>query len=206
VLTQLQVGAPCCCPRSLRPICIARDWCHKLHSLYRTRRRRRARCCCFSTRRALSCDRSARTAMTTCRSFAQLGQNCKQPRLMRKMMKEAGAVLKAFVVVFRNNVDDLPLLTAGGSLGAAVKAPTSTIASAEWLGCADGTRRTQQRSRMQRTSASYNLKRATCHMPRVPCDGPDAALFLQHSMRTRSNVQHSGPVFRAQPARRSACS
>ena len=89
--------------------------------------------------------------MTTCRSFAQLGQNCKQPRLMRKMMKEAGAVLKAFVVVFRNNVDDLPLLTAGGSLGAAVKAPTSTIASAEWLGCADGTRRTQQRSRMQRT-------------------------------------------------------
>ena len=58
--------------------------------------------------------------MTTCRSFAQLGQNCKQPRLMRKMMKEAGAVLKAFVVVFRNNVDDLPLLTAGGSLGAAV--------------------------------------------------------------------------------------
>ena len=42
----------------------------------------------------------------------KLGQNCKQPRLMRKMMKEAGAVLKAFVVVFRNNVDDLPLLTA----------------------------------------------------------------------------------------------
>ena len=94
---------------------------------------------------------AARTAMTTCRSFAQLGQNCKQPRLMRKMMKEAGAVLKAFVVVFRNNVDDLPLLTAGGSLGAAVKAPSSTIASAEWLRCADGTRRTQQRSRMQRT-------------------------------------------------------
>ena len=161
--------------RSLRPICIARDWCHKLRSVYRTRRRRRARCCCFSTRRALSCDRSARTAMTMCRSLAQLGQNCKQPRLMRKMMKEAGAVLKAFVVVFRNNVDDLPLLTAGGSLGAAVKSTPPrqlprSIASAEWLGCADGTRRAQQRCRMHRTSVqrtTWNVQRVTCRVYHV---------------------------------------